>query len=314
MSKRRFAPEDFDRNPAVTVEILPSGNARRHNHRLVPSPEQREAMIRARIQREEERAAEEEFRREETRQLRHDRKMDEAKRRADARKPPRRKKPYNPNQLGQPNRERNAKTEYGFEEENLAPHGAPPVIRARDKAPLSPIESGKRQTFLDKALNDPEVHALFRFIVGTMVGENRMRLSPSDDRQPIFVKSDGTGRLPFSHAERLEIGARNYVYAKLPEESRRDMEILTEQVMPCDKRFSLSPIEYGKIVTRSSDERVAKGGYIGTFKKLAHHVNQLYVEWELNLFRQRREEGTVVNGKDARLLEISSEKSKKVLA
>lgn len=314
MSQRRFAPEDFDRNPAVTVEVLPSGNVRRHDHRLIPDPEQREAMIRARIQREEERAAQEQFIRQETQQLRQTRRAEEAKRRADARKPPRRKKPYNPAQLGQPNRERNAKTEAGFQEENLAPHGAPPVVRSREQSPLSPMDTGRRQTFLDKALNDPEVQALFRFIVGTMVGENRMRLSASDDRQPIFVKSDGTGRLPFSEAEKLEIGARQYVWSKLPNESQRDIEILTEQVMPCDKRFILSPIEFGKLVTRSSDERVAKGGYIGTYKKLAHHVNHLYVEWEINRFRQRRAEGTAVNSEDARLIENFSTISKKVLA
>jgi hypothetical protein len=228
-----------------------------------------------------------------------------------------------------PTKERHAQSGEGFQMENLAPPGAPPVVRAIEKSPLtSPagrelaIEQrdqsapGRRQqmTFLDRALDDCEVHALFRFVVGTMIGEARMRLSGSDDRQPVYVKSDGQGRIPFSDAERQEIGARQFVYSKLPQESQRDIEILTDQIMPRDRKFYISPVDFGRIVSRSTDERVARGAFIGTFKKLAHHVNQLYVEWEVIQFRRLREIKALRNSKDAALIELSTGLPMKAIA
>jgi hypothetical protein len=226
--------------------------------------------------------------------------------------------PYNPaGHLGLPTQER-SKKHGGFNEDNLAAPGAPPVPRAVAKSPLSAPEGAKRLTPLDRALQDSEAYALFRFIVGTMVGEGRMRLSRDDDRTPIYVKSDGNNRLPFSDRERLEIGARQFVYAKLPFESQRDIDILTDQVMPrTDKRskeFYISPTHFGCITSGSTDERVAKGAYIGTFKKLAHHVNHLYVEWEMIQFRMRQEATAAKKSRIAQDAEKSFVSAKKVLA
>jgi hypothetical protein len=36
---------------------------------------------------------------------------------------------------------------------------------------------------------------------------------------------------------------------------------------------------------RELRNRATKGAYIEVFKKLAHHLGQLYVEWEMDLFR-----------------------------
>lgn len=242
---------------------------------------------------------------------------------------PRARKPYHPGpHLGLPTAERYAKQDGGFEVENLAPPGAPPVVRSKVRSPLTSPEgrelalenrdqssSGRKppMTFLDRALEDMEVGALFRFIVGTMIADHRMRLH-DDDRSPVYVKSDGFGRIPFSDAERQEIGARQYVHSKLPMESQRDIEVLTDQVMPRDRRFFISPVDFGRIVSRSSDERVCKGAYIGTFKKLAHHINHIYVEWELIQFKRKRDLGAIRNSKDATLLDLSTGIRKKVIA
>lgn len=310
MAKRKFAPEGEQRRPAATV-VVTSAGMRRYEHgreRLVASEEmlaeylaRLEAEQRAKNEVIAERKAEEQERLRQARGIK-------------------KKRTVTGRQLGQPTLERNAKGG-GFEEENLAPHGAPAVYRAREKAPLTHPDTEKRMTFLDKALHDAEVHALFRFIVGTMVGDGRMRLGTEDHRKPEILRPDGSNsvhRLPFNEHERIEIGARQFVYSRLPEESQRDMEILTDQVMPRtskrEREFHISPIEFGRIVTRSTDERVAKGGYIGTFRKLAHHVNQLYVEWEIIRFNRLRELKAVCNGNDARLTELSTGSEKKLLA
>lgn len=299
VTKRKFAQEDEARAPSVTV-VMTKGGMRRHEHgkeRLVAS----EAMLAEYLNRldAEQRARDEVIA---------ERKAEEQERLRQARGLGKKRRTVTVRQLGQATLERGAKG--NFDDENLAPPGAPAVYRAREKAPLTHPDTEKRMTFLDKALHDSEVHGLFRFIVGTMIGDARMRLRPEDHTKPAFSRPDGSDslhKLPFNEYERIEIGARQFVYSRLPEESQRDMEILTDQVMPrSDKRsreFHISPIEFGKIVTGSSDERVGKGGYIGTFRKLAHHINQLYVEWEIKRFKQLRELKATCNGADAKLIE-----------
>lgn len=283
-----------DRIAAITINVLPSGDIRRRDNRLVPSPEQKKAIRDAIAKREQEREAQDAFIRAETARIRADRKKDETARLTGTRKPPRSRKPYNPVQLGQPNRERNAKTERGFHEENLAPHGAPPVIRAVERAPLTHPDAIKRTTFLDKAIQDAEAFAIFRYFVGTMVADGWMRLGGDENRQPHFVKTEATSRLPFNERERREIEARDFVYSNLPEASRNDMAILVDQLMPRDRnrrddQFYLSPVEQGKIIASSSDDRVGKGAYIGNYRKLAQHLCQLYLAWEMNYFRAQRD-------------------------
>lgn len=194
-----------------------------------------------------------------------------------------------PMQLGQPTLERRVKARDGFHEENLAPAGAPPVVRAVESAVLTPPESTRRKSFLDRALDDGEVYTLFRFVVGTLISERRMRLKVEDNGDKVPARADPAQRLPFNEAERLEIGARQFVYSRLPPESRNDLDLLVGQLIPADDCEVDTPIEFGKKIAKSSDERVAKGAYIGTFKKLAHHLGQLYVEWEMDLFRRRKE-------------------------
>jgi hypothetical protein len=218
---------------------------------------------------------------------------EEAERCREAKGLPKKRSQQTTPQLGQPSWERRKKAPGGFDEENLAPNGAPEVLRASEATAVAVPSSGKRKSFLDKALQDAEVHALFRFVVGTMIGEGRMRLEieRTGDRNP--VSANNQNRLPFNEAERLEIGARQFIYGRMPPESQRDIDIFTDQIMPRggarDRAFYLSPVEFGKIITGSQDERVAKGGYIGCFKKLAHHVMHLYVEWEMIQFRHRQE-------------------------
>lgn len=230
----------------------------------------------------------------------------------------RRAKPYNPaGHLGLPTAER-AHKGGGFREDNLALPGAPKVPRAIAKAPLTHYDAAERRTFLDKALEDQEVRALFRFCIGTKVSDGKMRLSRDDDRLPVYVKSDGNNRVPFSDRERIEIGARQFVYSRLPEESQRDIDIFVDQIFPpTDKRgkeFYISPTDFGAMVSRSTDERVCKGAYIGTFKKLAHHVNHLYVEWEMNLFRRNQEAKVAKRSRIAATAEEIVSSAKKVVA
>jgi hypothetical protein len=250
-----------------------------------------------------------------------ERRASEVQRLAAVRNPTMKKKRiYDPKQLGEPNRDRYVKGE-GFEMENLAPPGAPPVIRGVAKSPLTPPEAEKRVTPLDRALQDNEVQALYRFVVGTMVGDGKMRLSAKDDRRPELLKPDGsnsTSRLPFTNSERLEIGARQHVYAKLPPESQRDMDIFTDQVMPRNNRrsneFYISPTHFGSITAGSTCERKAMGAYIGTFKKLAHHIYHLYLEWEMIQFRMRQEATAAKKSRIAQDAEKSFVSAKKVLA
>jgi hypothetical protein len=299
-----------DRDPAVTIELMDSGEIKRRDNRAVrlgATPEQKEVLAKRKQDAEEQ----QEFIEEERRKLRVVRKAEEIRRIADTRKPPRSRKPYNPAHMGQPTRERNAKTEFGFHEDNLAPNGAPKVVRAVDRAPLTPPEAVKRTSFLDKAIQDIEALAIFRFFVGTMVSEGFMRLTGEDNRQPEFQSSDVSGRLPFSEKERMEIGARQYVYSRLPEQSQADMDILVDQLMPRDRnkkrdQFYLSPVEQGKIISSSTDDRVGKGAYIGNYRKLAQHLNFLYVEWEMNQFRQRQERKALRKDVNSSLMELST--------
>ncbi len=229
----------------------------------------------------------------------------------------RRNPPYNPaGHLGLPTPQR-AKKAGGFKEDNLGLPGAP-VPRATAKAALTHPEASERRTFLDRALEDMEVHALFRFCIARQVSNGRMRLSPQDDRLPIPVQNDGTGRLPFGERERREIDAHQFVYSRLPMESQRDIDIFVDQIFPpTDKRgreFYISPNEFGAMVSRSTDDRVNKGAYIGTFKKLAHHLNHLYVEWELNLFRRTQEAKVAKKSRIAAEAEEIVSSRKKVLA
>lgn len=224
---------------------------------------------------------------------------------------PRPRKPYNPVQLGQPNRQRHAKPGGGFHEENLAPHGAPPVIRAVEKAPLTPPDAGRRTTFLDKAIQDSEAIALFRAFVGRMVSDAKMRLGGDDQRTPHFIKSDGNNRLPFNDKERLEIGALNYVYSRLPEQSQIDLDIFIQQLMPRDfnKRedhFYISPIEQGRIIAATTCERKAQGAYVGNYRKLAQHINFLYVEWEMIQFRSRQEKKALRKSRETLVPQLST--------
>lgn len=325
MTKRKFAPESEGRQPAATV-VMTSAGPRRYDHHEgsarhpLAATEDMVAAHQRRLEEEERRTDEERQRvADERRENQRQAKFAEQERIRNARGIPRKRREVTVRQLGQSTWERGAKS--GFQEENLAPPGAPAVYRAREKAPLTHPDTEKRMTYLDKAMPDSEVHGLYRFIVGTMVGEARMRLRPEDHTKPVFSRQDGSDsihRLPFNEHERIEIGARQFVYSRLPEESQRDMEILTDQVMPRlgkrESQFYISPIEFGKIVSGSTDERVGKGAYIGTFRKLAHHVNQLYVEWEVKRFKQLRELKAVCNGEDARLTELSTGNEKKLLA
>lgn len=232
---------------------------------------------------------------------------------------PRPRKPYNPAQLGQPNRQRHAKPGEGFHEENLAPHGAPPVIRAVERAPLTPPEAGKRVTALDKAIQDAEALALFRSFVGSMVADGKMRIGGDDGKVPMFIKSDPTNRLPFNEKERLEIGAFRFVYSKLPEESQIDLDIFIQQLMPRDfnkreEQFYIGPVSQGKIIANTTCERKAMGAYIGNYRKLAQHINFLYVEWEMNQFRERQRKKALRKERESLPQELSTGLMKKVLA
>jgi hypothetical protein len=56
-----------------------------------------------------------------------------------------------------PTLERPGDSPEGFHEQNLAPAGAPPVVRAVEAAVLTPPEAARRKSFLDRALDDGEV-------------------------------------------------------------------------------------------------------------------------------------------------------------
>jgi hypothetical protein len=215
---------------------------------------------------------------------------------------PRKRIPYDPGQSGIPNPQRAEKGDE-FELMSLTPPGAPPVYRCVQKAPLTAPESRDRAfddvadgtsrrrkpaaTALDRALEECEVKALYRFVIGTMVAEKRMRLKYDNaDAIPVHVKSEDHNRLPFSERERKEIGYRQRVFAALPFASQRDIEIFTDQIMPRANGVYITPIDFGKYITRSSDERVARGGYVGYFKKLAQHINEIYVSLEMDDFRK----------------------------
>lgn len=216
--------------------------------------------------------------------------------------PPRKRLPYDPGQSGIPNPQRAAKGDE-FELMSITPAGAPPVYRCVQKAPLTAPESRDRafedvadgtskrrkpaSTALDRALEECEVQALWRFVVATMVAGRRMRLkTDNSDALPVHIKNEDHNRLPFSERERKEIGFRQRVYASLPLVSQRDIEIFTDQIMPRSDGIHITPVEFGRHITGSSDERVAKGGYIGYIKKLAQHVNELYITLEMEDFRK----------------------------
>jgi hypothetical protein len=212
------------------------------------------------------------------------------------------KKPHDPGQSGVPNPQRADKGDY-FELTILTPPYAPPIYRAVQRAPLTAPEARERalddyneygarkkkpaSTALDRALEECEVQALYRFVVATMVGEGRMRLQVDEvGTLPIWIKSDPYNRLPFNDRERREIGLRKRIFQSLSLRSQADVEIFTDQIMPRENGIKISPIDWGKIITNSSDPRVARGGYVGYIRKLAQNINEMYIILELEDFRK----------------------------
>lgn len=211
--------------------------------------------------------------------------------------------PYDPGQSGVPNPYRAAKGDH-FELTVLTPPYAPPIYRAVQKSPLTPPEAreraledaeeygGRRKkpapTFLDRALEECEVQALYRFVIATMIAEKRMRLSVDESGSlPVWIKADPYNKLPFNDREKREIGFRQRIYQAMPLRSQHDIEIFTDQIMPRSDGIKISPVEWGKIITQSSDHRVAKGGYVGYIKKLAQQINEQYIALEMEEFRRK---------------------------
>ncbi len=308
MTRRKFAPDSEARPPAATL-VMTANGMRRVEHRperrgKLIATEEMIAEVTARIEEEAKRTEEERARAAAERVQRlADLKQQEERRKREALGADRKGRIKPPLHLGQPTIERRAKARDGFDEQNLAPPGAPEVVRAAESTVLAPPEAARRKGILDRALDDGEAYILFRYLVGTLVADRRMRLKVGDDGDKIPTRSNPAERLPFNEAERLEIGARHFVYSRLPPESRHDLDVLLGQLVPNDDQQVMTPVEFGKKVAKSTDERVAKGAYIGTFRKLTHHLTQFYVEWEMDLLRRRKEAKAVRRREGAEVAE-----------
>jgi hypothetical protein len=81
-----------------------------------------------------------------------------------------------------------------------------------------------------------------------------MRLRVEDNGDKVPARSNPAKRLPFNEAERLEIGARQFVFSRLPLESQYDLEMLVGQLIPSDECPVDTPIEFGKRIAKSSDQ------------------------------------------------------------
>ena len=233
-----------------------------------------------------------------------------------------------PRQLGEPTAERMKKA-VAVSQGSLAPPGAPKVIRSVIDAPLTlsstralllaenfaQIEAGKDAlrnllTPLDKAAEIAEGHALERFWSASLAAEGKAAITNYSGASHGSDKE----KIPFTDRNQREISARHYVYTRLPPAFQVKIDffcalmsgqsvMIKERVVErqkgkkakdavpkiVERERPLSLIDLGKSVAKTTDERVAKGAYIATYRDIGQLLCTLYMEWEIKDSRHRQQ-------------------------
>lgn len=238
-----------------------------------------------------------------------------------------RHKPSPPLQLGEPTAERSRKA-VAVSKGSMAPPGAPKVIRSVIDAPITlsatralllaenfaQIEAGKDAlrnilTPLDKAAEIAEQQALERFWAGSIASEGKAAITNYSGASHGSDKE----KIPFTDRNQREISARHYAYARLPPAFQVKIDffcaLMSGQSVMVKERVAekqkgktkgeppkivererpLSLIDLGKHVAKTTDDRVAKGAYIATFRCIAQLLCTLYSDWEVHDARRRQQ-------------------------
>lgn len=168
------------------------------------------------------------------------------------------------------------------------------VRRSRARPPLwigvlEPPQPGEPQRkpggALDNCLSREEAVALARFVYGTFIGEGRL---PSSNYSGVSSSSDPTRRMPFNDRERAFIAARQHIWKKVPDGSRRDLQFLCAWIAGGGKA-PISVEEWARRYIGTSDARVANGAFKGSFKRLAEMVAEILLQYDTDLERKRME-------------------------
>lgn len=178
------------------------------------------------------------------------------------------------------------------------------------------IEAGKDVlrnvlTPLDKAAEIAEQQALERFWLGTQYAEGKASITNYSGASHGSDKE----KIPFTERNQREISARHYVYTRLPPamqvkidffcalmsgQSVMVKERVTEKAKKkgkaqnavqkiIERERPLSMTDLGKHVAKTTDERVAKGAYIATYRDIAQLLCTLYMDWEIADGRRRQQ-------------------------
>ncbi len=152
-----------------------------------------------------------------------------------------------------------------------------------------PDDFRRTLTPLDRAAETTECQALERFVMATLLRDGKIRVADYSG-QP--RGSDGVSAGPLSPWELDMVNSRKFAFAKLSPASQREALLFYALMVNDPDReegdehiFSL--LDLGKEIACTTDDRVAKGAYIATIRKLGQQFYLHFVEWEVNRTRER---------------------------
>lgn len=152
-----------------------------------------------------------------------------------------------------------------------------------------PDDFRRSLTPLDRAAKETECQALERYVLGTLLRDGKIRVA---DYSGMPRGGSAQPGAPLSEWECRLIHSRNFAFAKLSPASQREAELFYALMVSDTDRNDgdehiHSLLDLGREIANTTDERVAKGAYIGTIRKLAQQLYLHFVEWEVNLSRQQ---------------------------
>lgn len=204
-------------------------------------------------------------------------------------------------QTGEPTRE--AERHASYSRELVKPPGEPLLLRSRRDAPIHSPDAramilfeadGSKKTGkltgLEQAAYEAELVALWRATLCLLALDGKIKIG-NYGGQP---RAQNAGeKPPISPVEQREMRAFRYVWRRLPEAYQGEMvyfrDLCFESARAQANRTDpvLTPVDFGKQQTASSDPRVGRGGFIVNFRKIGQLLSHSYMEWEIGELRRR---------------------------
>jgi hypothetical protein len=210
--------------------------------------------------------------------------------------------------LGEPNVRREARSPDGFHRQYLSkPAGKyPGCIVSRENAPFAMPEEiaeavaalkrdlqakgvnpgdlpqglkVKAKGILDEALTDWERAALAAHIWDRIITGSGVKIA--DYGQPRgSIASEARTKLAFSRLQ--------FISSAFPPSYEEHLDALVEHMTGSTGIEMTSPKDIGKLLVKSSDERVGKGGYIGAMIMIARWVHSRHIAFDIERSRRNR--------------------------